>query len=484
VNKYKLNFESENLVVDWISFKFQELEGDEQMKIIDHLFRFQFNSYQESGRLAKPIREPVRFSSTNKFEVLFVKEGPYWNGTTLRFSGVNSRAFYNLIQKNLIDWTLFSSAVLSRFDIYYSRKNIKSDKVLITDFLDNSYKKLKQTNKNVSLEKNSKGLILKIGSRRSNNYSRIYEGKNFLKFEQEMKGKFIQNYHFLLVDNSLEMFEEKLSFHFLFYFGKLLPLQYSYLDWLVIKLRPIRKKLTSPFNLNSDYISSKLCMNTQAFVLLLQFLNYAQDLDFKIEYLGGIPYREVTFKLQDFLKFQNPLVKSSNHYQLDKIKIFFYELQSGAFLTSFTDVSFQSLATIPQVRLEKCPRRKFWIVRVWLVNDLFHYKYPFSLPNFFRKKLTKHELEVAVKFIKVFNSPSIQKDFYIEEFFGTYPSILSNQQKTKMKRSFVRLVEIIQEADLIKSNYEIIYNDVFFKTEKLTITNISQGFRIYEKLSL
>lgn len=84
--------------------------------------------------------------------------------------------------------------------------------------------------------------ISKIGSRRSNCYSRIYETKNSLKFEHEMKGKFLQEYHFLLVGNRLEEFEQKLSSHFLVYFGKLLPLQFSYLDCLVIKLRPIRKQ--------------------------------------------------------------------------------------------------------------------------------------------------------------------------------------------------------------------------------------------------
>ena len=56
-----------------------------------------------------------------------------------------------------------------------------------------------------------------------------------------MKGKFIQKYHLLLVSNNLEEFEQKLSSHFFLYFGKLLPLNFSYLDWLVIKLRPIRK---------------------------------------------------------------------------------------------------------------------------------------------------------------------------------------------------------------------------------------------------
>jgi hypothetical protein len=51
-----------------------------------------------------------------------------------------------------------------------------------------------------------------------------------------MKGKFLQDYHSLLVENRLEEFEQKFSSHFLISFGKLLPLKYSYIDWLVIKL--------------------------------------------------------------------------------------------------------------------------------------------------------------------------------------------------------------------------------------------------------
>ena len=64
----KLSFESEELVVDWISFKFQDLEDSTKIKIANYLFKLGFNSYQESGKLAKPIR----VSSKNKFEVLFV----------------------------------------------------------------------------------------------------------------------------------------------------------------------------------------------------------------------------------------------------------------------------------------------------------------------------------------------------------------------------------------------------------------------------
>ena len=139
---------------------------------------------------------------------------------------------------------------------------------------------MKRINKNFSLEKNRKGWILKIGSRRSNNYSRIYETKNYLRFEHEMKGKFLQKYHLLLVENRLDEFEQKLSSYFFIYFGKLLPLYISYLDWLVIKLRPIRKQPICQTGLNSDYIKSEISLNIKTFVMFLQFLTYVQYLDF------------------------------------------------------------------------------------------------------------------------------------------------------------------------------------------------------------
>lgn len=102
------------------------------------------------------------------------------------------------------------------------------------DFFEKCQQKLNQTNKNVSYQKNRKGSILKIRNRKSNHYFRIYQGDNFLRFEYEMKGRFLRDYHLLLISNNLEEFETKLSKIFLTNFGKILPLHFSYLNWLVI----------------------------------------------------------------------------------------------------------------------------------------------------------------------------------------------------------------------------------------------------------
>ena len=258
MNQNKFTFESENLVVDFISLKFQYLDSPTMMQIANYLFKLGFNSYQESGKLAKPISEPIQVNSKNKFKVVFRREGPFWDGTLLEFAGLSGNLFYTLIKKELIHWTIFSSAVLSRFDLYYSRIQKSDDKISVTDFLESSHRKLKQTNKNVSFEKNHKGLIFTIGSRASDHFSRIYEGKNFLKFEHEMKGKFLQKYYSLVVENRFQEFEKKLLIPFLIYFGKLLPLYHSDIDWLIVKLRPRRNQQIHQLDLKTDYRNSEL----------------------------------------------------------------------------------------------------------------------------------------------------------------------------------------------------------------------------------
>lgn len=76
-----LNFKSESLVVDYISFNFQTLDDSQQRK------------------LAKPIKEDIIVNFENQFDVCFVKETAYWHGTILQFSGDNANKFYSLIQQ-------------------------------------------------------------------------------------------------------------------------------------------------------------------------------------------------------------------------------------------------------------------------------------------------------------------------------------------------------------------------------------------------
>ena len=55
MSKNKLTFESENIVVDYLSFKFQHLEDWKEKELASYLLRLGFNCYKESGKLIKTL---------------------------------------------------------------------------------------------------------------------------------------------------------------------------------------------------------------------------------------------------------------------------------------------------------------------------------------------------------------------------------------------------------------------------------------------
>lgn len=482
----KTIFQSNNLVVDYICFKFQSLNDAQMREIANFLFKLGFNSYQQSGKFAKPIRHPILVDVNNNYEVCFVLENSYWNGILLHFSGSNAGRFYFLSTQKVIDWTIFSSATLSRLDLYYSRQNQETtiDQISSSEFLQHCYTKLQKTNKNVQLEKNKKGYILKIGNRKSNHYHRIYQNPNHLKFEYEVKGRALEKLYSLLVDNSFQQFEEKLYFQFIVSFGQILSFQYSYTDWLTIRLRPISQQKFFSTGFSSDYILKELDCDPKQLIMFLQFLNYVIRLDgnFKTTWVGKefqkpVLCRIVNFRVRDFL---NHLNISYNSYQLDKLRSFFSNLQKGL-IQSSSDRLFQSISTIPLIEITK--EKNSLIVQALVVDELFSYQFPFLLPDYFQNNPKKHEFNAKVYMVRIFTTNEIEKIVQVEEFLQSYPSILSNGEKKKIKNIFIHLVEELQEKDLIESKFKVFNNSTLYPVDKLTPHNISEGFSIYEKIS-
>ena len=95
----KLSFESENLVVDYISFKFQDLKDWKEKELASYLLKLGFNCYKESGKLRKPIKIPIFIGLKNIHEACFVVDNPYWQGTVVTFSGLSAKFFYMLLQE-------------------------------------------------------------------------------------------------------------------------------------------------------------------------------------------------------------------------------------------------------------------------------------------------------------------------------------------------------------------------------------------------
>ena len=190
----KLTFDTENLVVHWLEISIKGLYDLEEIQALANYFdkRLEFNlTFRKSGNRSSQslISRPA-----NKFNVLFVHTClKYWSGTKLIFSGENGAHFYKLVQEKKVDWEIFKlgSLSLSRFDVYYFEKINDSDERSVKYFLQDCVKNLEEKRKNISYSlsygKKRGGYLLRNGSRQSSKHLRIYQKRNGLEFELEIK---------------------------------------------------------------------------------------------------------------------------------------------------------------------------------------------------------------------------------------------------------------------------------------------------------
>ena len=89
----------------------------------------------------------------------------------LQFPGVSGKQFYKFIKQRAIKWEKLPNPIFSRLDVVYQRISQSNDLVSTIDFINSCYI---HSYKNFLSERNQKGLILKIGNRRSSRHYRIY----------------------------------------------------------------------------------------------------------------------------------------------------------------------------------------------------------------------------------------------------------------------------------------------------------------------
>lgn len=100
-----------------------------------------------------------------------------------------------------------------------------------------------------------------------------------------------------MVEGCFQELESKLVQEYISYFGKLLPFQYLYTDWLAEKLRSLRVNIKTYFQLTfcSDYINIELetifgSFEPKKFIMFLKFLKFTTSLDYKTEIFDGDSY--------------------------------------------------------------------------------------------------------------------------------------------------------------------------------------------------
>jgi hypothetical protein len=497
MNRNRVTFDSENLVVDWIGFNIQGLINRKQVeRIAKYLFKnFGFNSTFALGSDGK--QETLFCNSKNKYQVSFRAykySDIYWDGIKIDFSGRNGHQFYNLIATNQVNWEIFNhekSFRLSRLDLCCTRKKIDNN-INVESFLKQCYQKVFENKaiKNYSLQKSDIGWILKIGKRGSPNYYRVYENDTEIRFELEQRGSKIKPVQKLIFEDQIENFEQVMTETFLKYSKKVLAIDENYTDWLIDYFRRQNQTEESLVTGYFDNVNSNLNSIDQkkTFFRFLQFLAFSRTQRAITEIFWEQPYSIVQFKATDFMDFIQ--INHKNQYQREQLIQFFEKIQTmNPFVKIFTNNSFQSFIIFPFVKT----RKKFgdygpWIIEVAILQELYFYSYRFFFPTYFITYQLDFELQIKLQFIQSYSTQNLKKAFSLDQILDQYKQA-NNQKKAQIKLHIHYTFDQALEYGMIQDNCQIKFKNKTRKIQFIPIRNltsllIGQSEKIYfdEKL--
>lgn len=202
-NKPNLDFLSENLEVDWISFNLEGLTGEANLKRIVDDLSSHFTPLVVMGDKLRIGYSGLR----NKYHVSLREcTKKNWVGTQVIFSGKNASYFYQLIQTPKLDWDIFKfsqcNLSLGRIDLCFSRTNTSNETSRSFDgFLVDSRRQIQNhtTTRYLKLENFADGKMLKVNRRNNSLHYRVYQKNESVRFELELKHrqtKLVQDYLF------------------------------------------------------------------------------------------------------------------------------------------------------------------------------------------------------------------------------------------------------------------------------------------------
>ena len=491
MNPTKFTFQSKNLVVDWVGFKIQGLVN------VQPIGKYLFQKYGFNSTITKRIEgkchsESLYYDSKNQFQVAFrqheydPKFNSFWEGCMVNFSGTNAAQIYKIIQAENLDWNIFKDVSLSRFDIHYFRKSNSGDSnQQVRNFLESTYNRIRAKSKRrkVSFDPNQEPYILKIGSRTSSNYYRVYQKtKNInhsvfmesvkgLEFELEIKKELLESFQQLLFNNQIDEFEGNLTQHFFNQSKQNFGLSFSYTDWI----RDYFRKLSCMREFNSglvtDYLSQRKfdsLEETKSFFLFLQFLSFLRKMKGLAQLLDDQVYYIVEFPVVDFLRFLGKNPKST--YQRNKVLNFLKSLQDlPPFMEVFSEIEFRSSIMFPLLKLTK--KHGSWIIKISVGEQLYDYSYPFLFSNYFCNFGNKYDLLLKLEIIQIFSTDSLEKSFSVEDFMNRFP--ISNQKRGDIKKQMVELLNELKTSNSVEPHFKIIYEDDAKKKSKEKVTKLT-----------
>ena len=490
MNQNKLTFQSENLQVDYISFKLKDVESLHQLKQIGIKCSSLLDCNYKILYSDNPITEDMDYSRI----YLKTYRTPSWSGSVLSFPGSIANQFYNRIKKDGIPWKIFGippeNIDLSRLDILY----VQPFREIITQQQIEKYFhkcRAKSINRVSELTKNKRGICLKLGARRSSFFYRIYPKQNQLRFELEIK-KFKKNNLTNAIEkdfwelNFSEM-ENRIVPQFVKSFFQRLDHSMSYAIWATQKYRklfartqkkdsnlsPVVSTYLNPFEtpdlfthitkLDPKYKKLWKFKDDEAAYLLILLFAFLSKLD--NSYITEIEdnFESILEKSSDHLKdvsVQFPLIeffnfiklKNNNHHQRKKYKTFFRLLPNLLLFTKeFDDETFVSKTPVSCVEMARLNNKI--IVQLRVSKKILNYTYPFAHSQYFLNTWGDHyQLSVKLMILRNFNRPSLIKKIPIEEFIHRYKNT-SGTRKSKIKEYIVQALEELKKKKLIKSYY-------------------------------
>ena len=251
------------------------------------------------------------------------------------------------------------------------------------------------------------------------------------------------------------------------------------------RIRPYqyKNKLFSETSvINSHYISQFAFQQFQQkldLITLLQLLVYVGTLDYQTKTLTS-SFRQFSFPLRDFLNYTS---KTSNQYQIIKLKEFFKILSQNLVIECFTDKSYRMLVTIPESCVYKS-KQNIWLVDLWIAEELFDYLHPFLFSDFFNKKLPMDEFQVVFEIVKIFSSSNTRKEFNIQEFLHSYPSTLNSKRKKTIKEYFIRYIKVLHEQQKLQNQALLLPSNQTCNINQLNSTHLSQTLIIFERIDV
>jgi hypothetical protein len=446
------NFDSEKLVVDWISFNIQGLTDPQ---IIARRLFSRFNSF-----ITVDDQHRVRFSDPrNNYNVSLRQYNKNWVGTQIIFSGKNAAYFYKLIKTQKFDWKILRvdqhTLSLGRIDLCFSRTNNPNDTMKSFDgFLVDSRSHIQNhtTTRYIRLQDFPDGKVLKVNRRNNSLHYRVYQKDEDIRFELELKHrqtKLVQDY---LFNNQLDIFEDKLVIQYFKYSGQVLRLDYQYTDWLVKfsqKQRYIRTSssfLTSYFEENHTFSSN--IKELEQLYRFLQFLSFSQTQPSKSIEIASHKYQIINFEIQDFMQFIQ--FKNASEYKTKQLIDFFQQLTNTPNLVSiFSDHQFKISATFPFAHVDG--DSGVWKAQIYFNYQLYSYQYPFLFPKSYLNYQDKYDMQIKLQIMQSFANTSLKKKFNVSEFLDRFQNT-PNQTKAHIKNLIINTFQALRYDKLIQTD--------------------------------